>query len=96
MKHLQCSILSQGTICFTAFLEILVNLSWPLLKLNEGLTFGQKKIRQQILSEKVLACMSTCKKRELPLNNTTVVIMKLSSFLKPIFYMKCTAVLCVC
>ena len=38
------------------------------------------------LSEKVLTCMSTCKKRELALNNTTVVIMKL----------KCAAVLCVC
>ena len=63
-----------------------MNLTWPLLKLNEGLTFGQKKIRQQILREKVLTCMSTWKKRELALNNTTVVIMKL----------KCTAVLCVC
>ena len=63
MKHLQCSILSQGTICFTAFLEILVSLTWPLLKLNEGLTFALKKIRQQILREKVLTRMSTCKKR---------------------------------
>jgi len=81
---------------FYSIFEILVNLTWPLLKLNEGLTFGQKKIRQQILREKVLVCMSTCKKRELPLNNTTVVIMKLSSFLKAIIYMKCAAVLCVC
>ena len=56
----------------------------------------QKKIRQQILRGKVLTCMSPCEKRELALNNTTVVIMKLSSLLEPILYMKCAAVLCVC
>lgn len=55
----------------------------------------QKKIRQQILRGKVLTCMSTCKKRELALNNTTVVIMKLSSLLKPILYMKYVQLFCV-
>lgn len=36
------AVLSHGTTCFSAFLEILVNLTWPLLKLVEGLTFAKE------------------------------------------------------
>lgn len=90
------AVLSQGTTCFSAFLEILVNLTWPLLKrvlkLVEGLTFAKENQAADFEGKGT----DICKKRELALNNTTVVIMKLSSLLKPILYMKSAAVLCVC